>query len=79
MKFLHSEFSEDDFLLHQALLKQFAGLNADGQQKAVERVEELTEIPKYQRKKPQDTPSAPSETKDTTPPESPSEEPQEGK
>lgn len=54
-------------------------LNADGQQKAVERVEELTEIPKYQRQPPQDTPTVHSEGKDTTPPESPSEEPQEGK
>lgn len=40
-------------------------LNADGQQKAVERVEELTEIPKYQRH--------------THQPESPSEGPQESK
>ena len=54
-------------------------LNADGQQKAVERVEELTEIPKYQREKPQNTPTAPSEGKDTAPPESPLEGPQEGK
>ena len=34
----------------------FDQLNAAGQQKAVERVEELTEIPKYQREKPQDAP-----------------------
>lgn len=57
----------------------FDQLNADGQQKAVERVEELTEIPRYQREKPQDTPTAPSEGKDTTSPESPSEGTQEGK
>ena len=54
----------------------FDQLNADGQQKAVERVEELTEIPKYQRQPPQGTPLTP---KDTTPPENPSEGPQEGK
>ena len=53
----------------------FDQLNAAGQQKAVERVEELTEIPKYQREKPQD---APSEGK-ATPPESPTEGPQESK
>ena len=53
-------------------------LNRIGQQKAVERVEELTEIPKYQRQPPQGTPIAPSVSKDTTPPESPSEEQQEG-
>ena len=32
------------------LQSSFNKLNAEGQQKAVERVEELTEIPKYQRK-----------------------------
>lgn len=80
MKILHPEFSEDDFLLHQALLKQFAGLNTDGQQKAVERVEELTEIPKYQREKPQDMPTTPTDgSKDAPQSESPTEEPQEGK
>ena len=46
-------------------------LNDAGQQKAVERVEELTEIPKYQRPAPQEggeqTPPA-REGKDTTPP-----------
>lgn len=31
-----------------------AKLNSDGQKVAIERVEELTEIPKYQRKKPDD-------------------------
>lgn len=78
MKILHPAFSEDDFLLHQALLKQFAGLNADGQQKAVERVEELTEIPKYQRHPPQDASTAPSGGTDTTPSEKPPEDAGEG-
>jgi len=36
------------------ILSMLPGLNDVGQQKAVERVEELTEIPKYRR---QDTPS----------------------
>lgn len=35
---------------NERLLLAFNQLNAAGQQKAVERVEELTEIPKYQRK-----------------------------
>lgn len=34
----------------QKISELFSKLNAEGQQKAVERVEELTEIPKYQRK-----------------------------
>ena len=34
------------------LLSAFFQLNPDGQAKAVERVEELTEIPKYQKEKP---------------------------
>lgn len=38
-------FSEEE----EKLIRSFNKLNAEGQQKAVERVEELTEIPKYQR------------------------------
>ena len=56
-------------------------LNEEGQEKAAERVEELTEIPRYQAPEPpQDTP-APQEGTDTTPAETPSEgsqEPPEG-
>lgn len=37
----------------KALIKVFSKLNSDGQIKAVERVEELTEIPKY-KKNPQE-------------------------
>ena len=52
-------------------------LNTDGQQKAVERVEELTEIPRYTAPEPpQDTP-APQEGTDTTPPSEASQEPPE--
>lgn len=36
------------------LIKSFSTLSDEGQAKAVERVEELTEIPKYQKKPPQD-------------------------
>lgn len=48
-------------------------LNDMGQQKAVERVEELTEIPKYQRQPPQDAPAAPTEGMDTHSTEKPTE------
>ena len=43
-------------------------LNPGGQQKAVERVEELTEIPRYRR---QDASAEPPEDTDTTPPPAP--------
>lgn len=36
------------------ILDAFRKLNIEGQQKAIERVEELTEIPKYQKEPPQD-------------------------
>lgn len=40
----------------EKIISAFSSLNADGQKKAIERVEELTEIPKYQREEdpPQD-------------------------
>ena len=44
-------------------------LNLKGQTVAVERVEELTKIPDYQRRPPQEPPAAPSEGRDTTPAE----------
>lgn len=40
-------------LIERPLLAAFHSLNPEGQQKAIERVEELTEIPKYQKKDPQ--------------------------
>lgn len=43
-----------------------------------EMISELQEIPQYQSQSPQGTPLAPSEDKDTTHPENPSEGPQEG-
>lgn len=48
---------EDDRYRWYKLNRAFAKLNADGQQKAVERMEELTEIPKYQRQTPHDATS----------------------
>ena len=63
----------------QRLVNAFDLLNDAGQQKAVERVEELTEIPKYQRQTPQEPPAAPSAGTDTTPAENAATELQEGK
>jgi len=40
--------------LNRLLQTAFDQLNDEGQQKALERVEELTEIPKYQKEPPQD-------------------------
>lgn len=51
----------------------FDSLNSDGQQKAVERVEELTEIPRYQA-----TPAPQSPPTDTTPAQDGPQRPQEG-
>ncbi len=51
-----------------SLVLAYHQLNPVGQQKAVERVEELTEIPKYQRQTPEnagEAPNTPSEGKDT--------------
>ena len=44
--------------LQSALLNAYGRLNAKGQQTAVERVEELTEIPRYQRREPQAAPES---------------------
>lgn len=45
------------------LIGAFSKLNAEGQQKAVERVEELTEIPRYQATPaPQSSPAPPEDT-----------------
>lgn len=63
----------------QRLVNAFDLLNDAGQQKAIERVEELTEIPKYQRQPPQEPPAAPSEGRDTAPAENAATEPQEAK
>lgn len=61
------------------LLYFFGMLNEDGQQKAMDRVEELTEIPRYQAGSPAqaagNTPPPSPEGKDTTPPPPPPESP----
>lgn len=47
---LEEEFSSNDFLSREeSLLANYRQLNNIGQKKAVERVEELTEIPRYTR------------------------------
>lgn len=57
----------------------FDRLNQDGQGKAVERVEELTEIPKYRRTTTTQSTPAPPEGKDTAKPSAARETPPEGK
>lgn len=70
-----------DLDMEVRLFRSLSRLNDDGQKKAVERVEELTEIPKYQRHgsvvTPQSPPS-PQEGTDTTSEEKPPETPSEG-
>lgn len=53
-------------------------LNDDGQQEAVKRVEELTEIPRYRTEAAPQSPPAPQEGTDTTPPLEGAEGPGEG-
>ncbi|MBQ8881515.1 MAG: helix-turn-helix transcriptional regulator [Oscillospiraceae bacterium] len=54
---LQSVMYDDGYRFTEAevrLVNAFSQLNDEGQQKAVERVEELTEIPKYKKEPPQD-------------------------
>lgn len=44
----------DDLPAARGIIREFCKLNEEGQQKAVERVEELTEIPKYKKEPPQE-------------------------
>ena len=82
MEYLFSgkEFDLQD-LPKTRLLNAFVKLNSTGKQKAVERVEELTELKKYVltafQEAPESTP-APTEGKDTTPPPDAPETPSEG-
>ena len=73
------EMSEMCGYYRRTYLDAFNRLNEAGRKKAIERVEELTEIPKYQRQTPQEPPTAPSEGRDTAPAENAATEPQEGK
>ncbi|MBE6976000.1 MAG: helix-turn-helix transcriptional regulator [Ruminococcaceae bacterium] len=43
----YDKLTDQDYLSIKSLIDTFSQLNEEGQQKAVERVEELTEIPKY--------------------------------
>lgn len=74
----HPELYEYEIELNR-IDAALALLNTSGRQEAVKRVEELTEIPKYQREKPQDMSTSPTDGKDAPQSESPSEGPQEGK
>lgn len=69
--------------LRKKHIENYDKLNKLGKVEAVRRNIELTRLKQYtapdQRQPPQDTPTTPSEGKDTAPPESPSEGPQEGK
>lgn len=68
----HPELYEHEYELSQIDTALYL-LNADGRQKAVERVEELTEIPRYRAETaPESTPT------DTTPPPDAPETPPEG-
>lgn len=49
------------------LVHSFAQLNEEGQQKAIERVQELTEIPRYRAETAPQPPTVPIEKEDTTP------------
>lgn len=56
----------------------FYELNEEGQNEAIKRVEELTEIPRYRAEATPQSPPAPQEDKDTTPPSDAPETPSEG-
>ena len=45
----YEKFHGQEAQRREALLSHYDTLNADGQQKAVERVQELTEIPRYKK------------------------------
>lgn len=77
-KILRAEMEQEE--QEAAILSVYRRLNKAGKEVAVDRVRELTEIPKYQREKPQDMPTTPTDgSKDAPQSESPTEEPQEGK
>lgn len=60
------------------LIHAFSILNDEGQKKAVERVEELTEIPRYRRPDAPEPPLSSTEVVDTAPPPDAPETPSEG-
>ena len=64
--------------LERDLIWAFSDLNESGQQEAVKRVEELTEIPRYRRQEPPQPPPPAPEGTDTTPAAPPPESTEEG-
>lgn len=66
-----SEQSANYFAHSQKLIEAFCQLNSEGQQEAVKRVEELTEIPRYRRQDSPEPPVAPSCNEDPAPPDAP--------
>lgn len=54
LKTRYDALTEQDYLSIKNLIDIYSQLNPEGQSKAVERVEELTEIPKYKKEPPQD-------------------------
>ena len=59
--------NDEEASIKVQILEAVDCLNTTGQQEAVKRVEELTEIPKYQRQEPTEPPTTSSEGTDTTP------------
>lgn len=71
-----NSYSDDDLIPENRISVAMTKLNDDGRRVAADRVEELTEIPRY--KAAESTPT-PQEGKDTTPPPNAPETPPEGK
>lgn len=67
-----SSVNEKDLTIYK-LLEQISKLNEEGEKVAIQRIEELTQLPKYQRTEPPETLSADGEYTDTTQKEKPSE------
>lgn len=45
----YTDFTDSNYSVFRDLINTFSVLNAEGQRKAIERIEELSEIPKYQK------------------------------
>ena len=70
--------TDTDCNISESLFVAIHKLNAEGRNKAIERVEELTEIPRYRAETTPQPPPAPQEGPDTTQPPEGAEGPQEG-
>ena len=73
-----NSYSDDDLIPENRISVAMAKLNEDGRRVAADRVEELTEIPRYRATVAPQSPSAPTEGKDTTPTPDAPETPPEG-